>query len=136
MTSAAFGCVQRRVPAALAPRHCLSERLLDVDGQVGSSGQATSGRAGVTATPYRVPAMVFELRNCPSCGRGVLSTIGQSGRRYVIDVDPIEDGTVIVVSPSGASREPIAGNQRERHALHSCTGRRAISSAWGATDPT
>lgn len=66
--------------------------------------------------------MVFELVNCRGCGRGVVSTIGPGGRRHVIDVDPIEDGTVIRVGPSGATKEALPDGQGEPPRLHTCTG--------------
>jgi hypothetical protein len=66
--------------------------------------------------------MVFELVNCPGCGRGVVSTVGPGGRRHVIDVDPIEEGTLIRVGPSGATRESIPGGQGEPPPLHVCGG--------------
>jgi hypothetical protein len=78
--------------------------------------------------------MVFELVNCPSCGRGVVSTIGPSGRRHVIDVEPIEDGTTIIVGPSGASKEAIPRQQTESRPLHRCTAR--LEGASGATGRT
>jgi hypothetical protein len=65
--------------------------------------------------------MVFELVNCPSCGRGVVSTLGPGGRRHVIDVEPIEDGTVIIVGPSGSSKEAVSTRQTAPP-LHRCTG--------------
>jgi len=66
--------------------------------------------------------MVFELVNCPACGRGVVSTIGPGGRRHVIDVDPIDEGTLILVGPTGASKEAIPRGQGVPRALHPCTG--------------
>jgi hypothetical protein len=78
-------------------------------------------------------AMVFELMNCPSCGRGVVSTIGPSGRRHIIDVEPIEDGTMIIVGPSGASKEAIARPQIQPAPLHRCGGFQDVSRATGQT---
>jgi len=78
--------------------------------------------------------MVFELVNCPGCGRGVVSTIGSGGRRHVIDVDPIEEGTVIRIGPSGATKEAIHRGQGEPPSLHRCTaGQPAVQAATGPT---
>jgi hypothetical protein len=64
----------------------------------------------------------------------VVSTIGPGGRRHVIDVEPIEDGTMIIVGPAGASKEAIPRQPTEPGPLHRCGGgRQRVAEATGPT---
>jgi hypothetical protein len=62
--------------------------------------------------------------DCPECGGRVVSAVSLSGKRYLVEAEPIEAGVgdevIIFVSPSGTIRRAIKGDQAEHFRLHRC----------------
>jgi hypothetical protein len=70
---------------------------------------------------------------CPKCRRSVISAVSLSGKRYVVEAEPIEagvgDDVVILLSPSGTIRRAIPGDQAEHFQLHRCERSETLQSS-------